>query len=72
MVLMVCSSRDANFFPPPPSFSSFFGDDDDDEDTILLVVLLLVKVSFLREKDMDDDVDDFPKTPRCEKQQQSL
>ena len=71
MVLMVWSSRDANFFPPPPSFSSFFGDDDDDEDTILLVVLLLVKVSFLREKDMDD-VDDFPKTPRCEKQQQSL
>ena len=67
---MVWSSIDANFFPPPPSFSSFFGDDDD-EDTILLVVLLLVKVSFLREKDMDDDVDDFPKTPR-EKQQQSL
>ena len=71
MVLMVWSSRDANFFPPPPSFSSSFFGDDDDDDTILLVVLLLVKVSFLGEKDMDDDVDDFPKTPR-EKQQQSL
>ena len=68
MVLMLWSSRDANFFPPPPSFSSSFGNDDDD-DTILLVVLLLVKV-VVREKDMDD-VDGFPKTPR-EKQQQSL
>ncbi len=68
MVLMVWSSRDANFLPPPPSFSSFGNDDDDD--TILLVVLLLVKVVAVREKDMDDDVD-FPKTPR-EKQQQSL
>ncbi len=67
MVLMVWSSRDANFLPPPPpSFSSSFGDDDDDDDTILL----LVKVSVLGEKDMDDVVD-FPKTPR-EKQQQSL
>jgi len=65
MVLMVWSSRDANFFPPPPSFSSFFGNEDDDKDTILLV-----KVSVLREKDMVDVVD-FPKTPR-EKQQQSL
>ena len=65
MVLMVWSSRDANFFPPPPSFSSFFGDDDDDD-----TILLLVKVGVLGEKDMDD-VDDFPKTPR-EKQQQSL
>ena len=65
MVLMVWSSRDANFFPPPPSFSSSFFGDDDDDDTILLLVKVVV-----REKDMDD-VDGFPKTPR-EKQQQSL
>ena len=52
MVLMVWSSRDANFLPPPPSFSSFFGNEDDDKDTILLV-----KVSVLREKDMVDVVD---------------
>jgi hypothetical protein len=38
MVLMVWSSRDANFFPPPPSFSSFFGDDDDDDDDTILLV----------------------------------
>ena len=62
MVLMVWSSRDANFLPPPPSFSSFGNDDDDD-------TILLVEVAVLGEKDMDDF--DFPKTPR-EKQQQSL